>query len=205
MTKAGHWEHAAAQCSANGWGAWLTPENKRQACAHRHTATIDQQCACQCRNAEGVAISVTQGKALTANVKQVHTEYMAAAGKLQKVAYDVTDTEQPMFQQDFAEYRAVVAELEHRLGSIIFQVSCPCVCHWISKHVFPCLFITSRRIPKRHRLVFYKQCSPSYCAACCARDWIAVMAHALHKTSFMDVMEGPGTCMLNACLLNSPK
>lgn len=63
-----------------------------------------------------------QGKALTANVKQVHTEYMAAAGKLQKVAYDVTDTEQPMFQQDFAEYKAVVAELEHRLGSIIFQV-----------------------------------------------------------------------------------
>ena len=63
-----------------------------------------------------------QGKALTANVKQVHTEYMAAAGKLQKVTYDVTDTEQPMFQQDFAEYKAVVAELEHRLGSIIFQV-----------------------------------------------------------------------------------
>lgn len=67
-------------------------------------------------------MSVMQGKALTANVKQVHTEYMAAAGKLQKVTYDVSDTEQPMFQQDFAEYKAVVAELEHRLGSIIFQV-----------------------------------------------------------------------------------
>ena len=64
----------------------------------------------------------TQGKALTANVKQVHTEYMAAAGKLLKVSYDVFDMEQPMFRQDFAEFQAVVAELEHRLGSIIFQV-----------------------------------------------------------------------------------
>ena len=74
-----------------------------------------------CTKSEAV-FHALQGKALTANVKQVHTEYMAAVGKVQKVTYDVTDIEQPLFRQDFAEYQAVVSELEHRLGSIIFQV-----------------------------------------------------------------------------------
>ncbi|KAK9822882.1 hypothetical protein WJX74_000347 [Apatococcus lobatus] len=84
------------------------------------------QASLQFSRLERVEIGGTKGKALTANVKQVHTEYMAAAGKLQKVTYDVTDTDQPMFQQDFADYQAVVAELEHRLGSIIFQAVDDC-------------------------------------------------------------------------------
>jgi hypothetical protein len=42
------------------------------------------------------------------------------------VTYDVMDVDVPAFASDFEAFRAVISELEHRLGALILQVQCMC-------------------------------------------------------------------------------
>lgn len=75
-----------------------------------------------------------QGKTLTVSVKQIFTDFQAAADKFQKLPYDVIDVDAKQFPQDFAAFCGVIQELERRLGAVIAQVSTlVCVvasCYW---------------------------------------------------------------------------
>ena len=69
-----------------------------------------------------------QGKTLTVSVKQIFTDFLAAADKFQKLPYDVIDVDAKQFPQDFAAFCAVMQELERRLGAVIAQVSNASTC-----------------------------------------------------------------------------
>ena len=56
-------------------------------------------------------------------MKQIFTDFLAAADKFQKLPYDVIDVDAKQFPQDFAAFCAVMQELERRLGAVIAQVS----------------------------------------------------------------------------------
>ena len=63
-----------------------------------------------------------QGKTLTISVKQIFTDFQTAAEKFQKLNYDAMNVEATQFVTDFANFCAVIRELERRLGAVIAQV-----------------------------------------------------------------------------------
>lgn len=63
-----------------------------------------------------------QGKTLTNSVKQIFTDFQAAAEKFQKLNYDAMNVDATQFTDDFAVFCGVVRELERRLGAVIAQV-----------------------------------------------------------------------------------
>ena len=65
---------------------------------------------------------VVQGKTLTNSVKQIFTDFQAAAEKFQKLSYDAMNVDATQFAHDFAVFCGVMRELERRLGAVIAQV-----------------------------------------------------------------------------------
>ena len=63
-----------------------------------------------------------QGKTLTNSVKQIFTDFQAAAEKFQKLNYDAMNVDEAQFADDFAVFCGVIRELERRLGAVITQV-----------------------------------------------------------------------------------
>lgn len=63
-----------------------------------------------------------QGKTLTNSVKQIFTDFQAAAEKFQKLNYDAMNVDATQFTDDFAVFCGVIRELERRLGAVIAQV-----------------------------------------------------------------------------------
>lgn len=63
-----------------------------------------------------------QGKTLTNSVKQIFTDFQAAAEKFQKLNYDAMNVEAAQFVDDFNIFCNVIRELERRLGAVIAQV-----------------------------------------------------------------------------------
>ena len=63
-----------------------------------------------------------QGKTLTNSVKQIFTDFQAAAEKFQKLNYDAMNIDATQFSADFASFCAFIRELERRLGAVIAQV-----------------------------------------------------------------------------------
>lgn len=64
-----------------------------------------------------------QGKSLTAGVRQVHADFQAAFGALQKVEYDVLQLEGSEWVEDHGRFRVALRELEKRLSQIIVLVN----------------------------------------------------------------------------------
>ena len=85
------------------------------------------QTALQFNKLERVEVGGTKGKALSANVRQIHADFVEALEKLHQVEYDVMDVESKKFDDDFYEFRSVIKELERRLGSVIIQGFEDCV------------------------------------------------------------------------------
>ena len=63
-----------------------------------------------------------QGKTLTNSVKQIFTDFQAAAEKFQKLNYDAMNVDATQFADDFAVFCGIIRELERRLGAVIAQV-----------------------------------------------------------------------------------
>jgi dynein heavy chain, axonemal len=85
------------------------------------------QTALQFNKLERVEVGGTKGKALSANVRQIHADFEEALEKLHQVEYDVMDVESKHFDDDFYEFRTCIKELERRLGSVIIQGFEDCV------------------------------------------------------------------------------
>lgn len=56
-------------------------------------------------------------------MKQIFTDFQAAADVVRKLNYDVIDVDAKQFPQDFAAFCGVIQELERRLGAVIAQVA----------------------------------------------------------------------------------
>ena len=76
----------------------------------------------------GECVLCVQGKSLTAGVRQVHADFQAAFGELQKVEYDVLQLEGSEWPEDHGRFRHALRELEKRLSQIIVLVSLPPGC-----------------------------------------------------------------------------
>ena len=77
-----------------------------------------------------------QGKTLTNSVKQIFTDFQAAAEKFQKLNYDAMNVDATQFADDFAIFCGVIRELERRLGAVIAQV---CALRSSNKQQYCCL------------------------------------------------------------------
>ena len=68
---------------------------------------------------EKVEIGGTKGRAFTASVRAIHTDFTTSVGRFHLVSYDVLDTDTALFDADYAAFRAGVRELERRLAALI--------------------------------------------------------------------------------------
>ena len=114
---------SAAECEANPWrfqnGALFS---RLDAFLERcHDIQDLSQTMLQFGKLERVEVGGTKGKALTASVRAIFSDFQAAAAKFQGTAYDVLDVEQRAFDNDFYEFRLVIKELERRLASVVTQ------------------------------------------------------------------------------------
>ena len=69
----------------------------------------------------GCATAVSWGRSVAAPVPGLVT-VMHVLGLRSQVGYDVMDVDAPNFHSDFSTFKAVIKELEHRLGALIMQV-----------------------------------------------------------------------------------
>ena len=65
---------------------------------------------------------ITQGKALTAGVRQVHADFAVAFAELQKVEYDPTDCTETRWAGDHGRFQAALRDLERRLSHLVVVV-----------------------------------------------------------------------------------
>ena len=73
-----------------------------------------------------------QGKTLTTSIKQIFSDFQAAAEKFKNLSYDAMNVDAKQFDIDFLAFCSVIKELERRLGAVIVQASavspaCTCV------------------------------------------------------------------------------
>lgn len=68
-----------------------------------------------------IEIGNTKGKAMTASILQVFTEFTKAVEDFMTVKYDILDIEKREFDDDFFKFRQRVKELERRLASVLTQ------------------------------------------------------------------------------------
>jgi dynein heavy chain len=68
-----------------------------------------------------IEIGNTKGKAMTANILQVHQEFNKAIEDFLLVKYDILDIEKREFDDDFFKFRQRIKELERRLASVLTQ------------------------------------------------------------------------------------
>ena len=80
------------------------------------------KCCLKIHNLAAEHVCCKQGKTLTISVKQIFTDFQTAAEKFQKLNYDAMNVEATQFDTDFANFCAVIRELERRLGAVIAQV-----------------------------------------------------------------------------------
>ncbi len=66
-----------------------------------------------------------QGKALTAGVRQVHVDFVAAFAAVQKVEYDLTDCAESRWAGDHGRFQTALRDLERRLSHLVVVVRLP--------------------------------------------------------------------------------
>lgn len=69
-----------------------------------------------------VLACLSQGKAMTANLRVIHGEAAAAFARIQALTYNPLDTAESAFVADYAAFRTTMQELERRLAAVISQV-----------------------------------------------------------------------------------
>jgi hypothetical protein len=81
----------------------------------------------------GITAKQMQAKAIAETLKRVTEGCISLfdrACSLMQLPYDVMDVNMKAFEVDFAAFRAIIKELERRLGALIMQVGpvhhCPC-------------------------------------------------------------------------------
>ena len=68
-------------------------------------------------------MAALQGKTLTTSIKQIFSDFQAAAEKFKSLSYDTMNVDAKQFDIDFFAFRSVIKELERRLGAVIVQAS----------------------------------------------------------------------------------
>lgn len=68
-----------------------------------------------------IVIGNTKGKTLSHTLEQISKEFLKAVEEFTKVNYDIMDTEQRQFDDDFYKFRQRIKELERRLASVLTQ------------------------------------------------------------------------------------
>ena len=68
-------------------------------------------------------MAALQGKTLTTSIKQIFSDFQAAAEKFKNLSYDAMNVDAKQFDIDFFAFRSVIKELERRLGAVIVQAS----------------------------------------------------------------------------------
>ncbi|CUI15020.1 dynein heavy chain, putative [Bodo saltans] len=68
---------------------------------------------------ESMKIGGTYGQDLTTQAEKVKKEFDAAQRQFFSVSYDLLNVDEPMFDTDYGAFRAVVRELERRMGSML--------------------------------------------------------------------------------------
>ena len=75
---------------------------------------------------ERVEIGGTKGRALTASVRQIFTDFQSGVDRIKAAQYDILDVGVKQFDDDFYAFRLVIKELERRLASVITQAFDDC-------------------------------------------------------------------------------